>query len=597
MPSSNQSDFDGYHKWLGIPKGKARSYYDILALSLDEEDHDVIRAAVEQRRHFVESKRGDGHDDVVAEILYQINEAEVTLLNEGLRREYDRRMALFEKRRKNRQIDPMSSSTRLQSRPGRTVGEDNGFVATFAGLVGVICVAFALMTWFSFKLPWTKPEGQPDPDPVAVEQPAEPFPQQVAQEPVVPQPALPQEPAIPVNNVPPSKEAAPNATVKPVKVDTGVRVVITLPTAGNATFKIGRTDKFPMKNAHGETVALAGFSNATTIEKGGDIHFVEWDFQQTTAVSDFKVVGGDVRFDNERGWLVVGGERGGHFSIPMVMELPIVISYDIDEMDAKALFESSLSCRYATGDSGYLPFRTKAETGLSGPFNVNASATMWRFQNGKKVELPFRWLIAERPVSLKEVNDIPFTLDKKELLSANHFRTSFNTEGTVPVALSRLSLSGHIIESETTSIVAQPSDEPQNGDATAKAVKAMQGEWRCIAAEELGIRLNNTEVKKLDRRAIFKGNNLTLIRTMDGKRGTYVGRIDIDATNGQFDFIGKGPGGGPKELMGIYELKGDTLKVCYRIKVNAEAVRPTGFKTDADKTNHCLFHTYKRSGG
>lgn len=89
-------DFDGYRKWLGITtRHRPPSHYEILGIKLDEDDHEVILAAAEQRRIYVESKRGIGHDDQVAEILMRIGEAEITLLNHDLRREYDRQLNLF----------------------------------------------------------------------------------------------------------------------------------------------------------------------------------------------------------------------------------------------------------------------------------------------------------------------------------------------------------------------------------------------------------------------------------------------------------------------------------------------------------------------
>lgn len=161
MAPSNQDDFDGYRKWLGITnKKRPPTHYELLKISLDEDDPEVIRAAVEQRRHYVESKRGDGHDSVVSEILYRIGEAEATLLNDEMRRDYDRRLNLFEKRRKNRQVDPNAARSRVVSQPGRTVGEDSGIVRTFAGIMAVICVCFGVMAWFSFQLPWSKPTKQ-----------------------------------------------------------------------------------------------------------------------------------------------------------------------------------------------------------------------------------------------------------------------------------------------------------------------------------------------------------------------------------------------------------------------------------------------------
>ncbi len=180
MPRINQDDFDGYRKWLGITtKIRPPSHYELLKISLDEDDHEVIKAAAEQRRHYVESQRGQGYDDSVAEIAYRINEAELTLLNNEMRREYDRRLDLFEKRKKNRQVDPFAPVPRIKSRSGRTVGEDNGIVKTFAGIVVVLCVAFAGMSIFAFNvLPWSNQQEPVGAVPVA--QPSVPAPVQIA---------------------------------------------------------------------------------------------------------------------------------------------------------------------------------------------------------------------------------------------------------------------------------------------------------------------------------------------------------------------------------------------------------------------------------
>jgi hypothetical protein len=158
MAPSNPDEFDGYRKWLGIAnKKRPPTHYELLAISLDEDDPEVIRAAAEQRRHYVETKRGDGHDSVVTEILFAIGEAEATLLNDDMRRDYDRQLNLFEKRRKNRQVDPHAPLSRIRSRPGKTVGEDSGIVKTFIGIMAVIVVGFGGMAWFSFQLPWNTP--------------------------------------------------------------------------------------------------------------------------------------------------------------------------------------------------------------------------------------------------------------------------------------------------------------------------------------------------------------------------------------------------------------------------------------------------------
>ena len=155
MAVRNPDDFDGYRKWLGISeKKRPPSHYELLGLALDEDDPDVIRAASQQRQLFVESKRGEGHDAVVAELLYCINEAETTLLDNEMRRDYDREMTLFARRRKNRQVDPYAPRSRVESRPGKSAGEGSDIVRTFVGIMVVICVAFGTMAWFSFQMPW-----------------------------------------------------------------------------------------------------------------------------------------------------------------------------------------------------------------------------------------------------------------------------------------------------------------------------------------------------------------------------------------------------------------------------------------------------------
>lgn len=212
MAPSNPDEFDGYRKWLGIAnKKRPPTHYELLAISLDEDDPEVIRAAAEQRRHYVETKRGDGHDTTVNEILYRIGEAEATLLNDEMRRDYDRQLNLFDKRRKNRQVDPFASPSRIRSQPGRTVGEDSGIVKTFAGIMAVICVGFGGMAWFSFGLPWSKPVLQAEPAVApAAQVPVAAPPVQLAQ---MPEPAIAQ--PEPVKEAEPINLAAEQTTEFP----------------------------------------------------------------------------------------------------------------------------------------------------------------------------------------------------------------------------------------------------------------------------------------------------------------------------------------------------------------------------------------------
>jgi hypothetical protein len=112
MTIRHKDDFDCYRKWLGISsKQRPPNHYELLAISPDEDDPDVIRAVADQRRRYVESRRGEGHDDMVTEIAYCINEAEITLLSSEMRREYDRRLNFSNKRDKNHQVDRSADRT------------------------------------------------------------------------------------------------------------------------------------------------------------------------------------------------------------------------------------------------------------------------------------------------------------------------------------------------------------------------------------------------------------------------------------------------------------------------------------------------------
>jgi uncharacterized protein (TIGR03067 family) len=150
------------------------------------------------------------------------------------------------------------------------------------------------------------------------------------------------------------------------------------------------------------------------------------------------------------------------------------------------------------------------------------------------------------------------------------------------------------LEVAITIVVGEGSDDDE---ATSKDMKAIQGEWKCVAGEENGTSQDKSIVKKQNRRVTVKGNSLTLARTGFGdKYGAYIGKFEIDASNGQFDWIGKGPGGNLIEWIGIYELDGDELKLCYIYQKDDEAKRPTEFKSlPPSKPGMAhVFFTFKR---
>jgi len=472
MAPSNQDDFDGYRKWLGISnKKRPPTHYELLSISLDEDDPEVIHAAAEQRRNFVESKRGDGHDAIVTEILYRISEAETILLNNEMRRGYDRQLNLFEKRQRNRQVDPNAPRSRIRSRPGPTVGESTGFVSTFAGILGVFCVALVIMTWFSFQLPWSK---------------------------------------------------------EPQQTTTATDLQGPLPAPGvNLLQEVSDEPKSV------QAVAPANTSEPST----GDV-----------TVQVIKALQGE--------WLCVAAEE---------LEKQIDVN-DVAKQDRRATFN----------ENSFKMMRTYADRkGYTGTFKIDATNGHFDFAGNGPDGDSIAW------IGIYELNGDDLRLC---------YRYNKNGEALRPTEFKTDDLRPNFCILHTYKRVAPVS---QNDDATATAVKALQGEWMCVDTEGGGTQFSSDFVKAEDRRVTFQGDQLTMVRTK-GERQSYIGKFQVNASNRDFDFIGKGPDQAPNQWIGIYELSGDILKICYRKNSTGDAVRPKEFKTDVDQVNFCMCLTLRR---
>jgi uncharacterized protein (TIGR03067 family) len=100
---------------------------------------------------------------------------------------------------------------------------------------------------------------------------------------------------------------------------------------------------------------------------------------------------------------------------------------------------------------------------------------------------------------------------------------------------------------------------------------ALQGEWEIVSAESNG---EPPPPGMLDgAKFAFSGGNLTLM----GKEGTF--ELDTTQSPRRIDFVR-----GKARQLGIYELDGDSLKLC----VGPADDRPTEFKTKP-RADHSLF--------
>lgn len=146
-----------------------------------------------------------------------------------------------------------------------------------------------------------------------------------------------------------------------------------------------------------------------------------------------------------------------------------------------------------------------------------------------------------------------------------------------------------------TAIVASrlPDEDPAK---TAADLKALQGSWIGVAETGAdGKVLDERIISERDRRITISRSNLTMWRTLDNKRLSFEGKFDIASTTGHFDFIGKGPNGEVSEWIGLYQLQGDTLKLCYNFKTAKSSVRPTNFVPAEGEKQPERTYTLKRA--
>ncbi len=116
----------------------------------------------------------------------------------------------------------------------------------------------------------------------------------------------------------------------------------------------------------------------------------------------------------------------------------------------------------------------------------------------------------------------------------------------------------------------QVDSKPARGDSG-----LLQGEWVMVDEETNGVPDKITR----ERRIMITGDDFVMSRTRNGQHGVYVGKISIDQAARTFDFEGKGPQGGHRVFKGIYDLDGDTLRMCYTYIEGRAFERPTRLRS------------------
>lgn len=86
--------FDPYRKWLGIPEDqRPPTHYQLLGISPDEQDLDVIEAAVLRQSSFVRNFQAGAHAEAATRILNEIASARLCLVDRQKRAKYDAEQA------------------------------------------------------------------------------------------------------------------------------------------------------------------------------------------------------------------------------------------------------------------------------------------------------------------------------------------------------------------------------------------------------------------------------------------------------------------------------------------------------------------------
>jgi uncharacterized protein (TIGR03067 family) len=126
-------------------------------------------------------------------------------------------------------------------------------------------------------------------------------------------------------------------------------------------------------------------------------------------------------------------------------------------------------------------------------------------------------------------------------------------------------------------------------DAKKKELEKMQGTWQVVGVEANGEKAPKERVEKANLRLTIKGNKY-VYKAGDKDVGEGSFEIDVAKNPKTIDVSGTTKDGKVEKTIGIYELKGDTMRVCF---VPAGEERPKEFATKADSKAAIL--EYKRT--
>ena len=130
-------------------------------------------------------------------------------------------------------------------------------------------------------------------------------------------------------------------------------------------------------------------------------------------------------------------------------------------------------------------------------------------------------------------------------------------------------------------------DKPKD-DAVKKEMKKLEGTWKVVSLEMNGNKFSEEQLNAV-KKMVIKGNKYTI--HLANNEVTMTFKVDPSKKPKAIDSTYEDQNGETVKAKGIYELKGDTLKVCRTTKTDAK--RPTKFASKAD--SGLILVVYKRA--
>ena len=190
--------------------------------------------------------------------------------------------------------------------------------------------------------------------------------------------------------------------------------------------------------------------------------------------------------------------------------------------------------------------------------------------------------------SLVEYAQIILALDELTTGMRKDWSITIDTKtplGSVGTSRAMVSSSG--------SAPAPPRQAPPSPAASGDSpMDAIQGEWKCTFAQEGPDVMPATQLREEGRRLLVKDRTLRMERTKDGAFGFHEGTFSLEPANNFFNLTETA---GHLYWIGVYDLKGDTLKLCYRCYIKGQPAppRPQEFRGSGPKP-FALYYEYQR---